>query len=52
MKWTGAKAETTFDTDENHVFGTYSRGWEAEGEYGDGDIVEITDTNDYYQQED
>ena len=30
------------NTDENHTYGTYSRGW-----YGDGDNVYVTDTNDY-----
>ena len=49
MKANGMKVETTYNIDENHVYGTYSRGWEEEGEYGDGDVVEITDTNHYYQ---
>ena len=35
-------------TDENVVYGTYSRGWEGEGDYGDGDTVYVTDTNDFY----
>ena len=35
-------------TDENHIYGTYSRGWDGEGYYGDGDKVYVTDTNDYY----
>ena len=30
------------NTDENHTYGTYSRGW-----YGDGDNVYVTDTTDY-----
>ena len=34
--------------DENEVYGTYSRGWEGEGDYGDGDKVYVTDTNDFY----
>ena len=37
-------------TDENHVYGTYSRGSLEDGEYGDGDVVEIIDTNLYYEQ--
>ena len=35
--------------DENHVYGTYSRGWEENGEYGDGDTVEVTDINPMYE---
>ena len=38
----------TIDTDENHTYGTYSRGWEEDGVYGDGDKVYVTDKNDYY----
>ena len=37
------------DTDENHVYGTYSRGWEENGVYGDGDTVEVTDNNPMYE---
>jgi hypothetical protein len=33
---------------ENPLYGTYSRGWDGEGDYGDGDRVEITDNNPYY----
>ena len=44
----GAKEANNFDTDENHTYGTYSRGWEEEGEYGDGDKVYVSDSNDYY----
>ena len=33
---------------ENDMYGSYSRGWSDEGEYGDGDKVYVTDTNDYY----
>ena len=36
------------NTDENDTYGTYSRGWDGEGEYGDGDNVYVTDTNYYY----
>ena len=37
------------DIDENHVYGTYSRGWEENGVYGDGDTVEVTDNNPMYE---
>ena len=39
---------TPTDTDENPIYGTYSRGLDGEGDYGDGDKVYVTDTNDYY----
>ena len=42
------KKDEVFHTDENHVYGTYSRGSVESGEYGDGDVVEIIDTNVYY----
>ena len=42
--------EDTFRTDENHVYGTYSRGSLEDGEYGDGDVVEFTDNNETYGQ--
>ena len=46
------KAKTSrgedIQTDENHTYGTYARGYDGEGEYGDGDIVEVVDNNDYY----
>ena len=32
----------------NPVYGTYSRGWYEEGEYGDGDKVYVEDTNENY----
>ena len=32
--------------------GTYSRGEGGEGDYGDGDIVEIHDNNPYYESGD
>ena len=47
----GAKDANNFHTDENHTYGTYSRGWEEGGEYGDGDKVYVTDSNDYYAKE-
>ena len=34
--------------DINDTYGTYSRGWDGEGEYGDGDKVYATDSNTYY----
>ena len=34
--------------DLNDTYGTYARGWDGEGEYGDGDKVYVTDTNRYY----
>ena len=40
--------ENISKTDENVDYGMYSRGWEGEGDYGDGDKVYVTDTNDYY----
>ena len=30
------------------VYGTYSRGENGDGEYGDGDRVYVQDSNDYY----
>ena len=44
--------EDEMDTDENHTYGTYSRGWGEDGEYGDGDKVYVTDSNDYYATND
>ena len=35
-------------SDQNHTYGTYARGPEGEGEYGDGDKVYVTDNNFYY----
>ena len=34
--------------DENPVYGTYSRGWDGEGDYGDGDVMEMSDRNSMY----
>ena len=34
--------------DENPIYGTYSRDWDGEGEYGDGDKVYVTDASPYY----
>ena len=35
--------------DINDIYGTYSRGENGEGDYGDGDRVYAIDSNDYYQ---
>ena len=32
----------------NDVYGTYARGADGEGDYGDGDKVYISDSNVYY----
>ena len=37
-----------WSTDENHTYGTYARGWDGEGDYGDGDVTEAVDNNDLY----
>ena len=45
------KKPTPMKEDVNDLYGTYARGWDddgGEGEYGDGDKVYVTDTNDYY----
>ena len=34
--------------DLNPVYGTYSRGGDGEGDYGDGDVVEMSDRNSMY----
>ena len=43
------REDKIFHTEENDMYGTYSRGWEEDGEYGDGDVVEIVDRNGYYR---
>ena len=35
-------------TDYNDIYGTYARGWDGEGDYGDGDRIEMTDQNPVY----
>ena len=45
---TKKRHNSVLHTDENDTYGTYSRGWDGEGEYGDGDVVETIDRNDYY----
>ena len=45
------KRPTPMKEDVNDLYGTYAKGWDdddSEGEYGDGDKVYVTDTNDYY----
>ena len=44
----GNGATEVIKTEENDVYGTYSRGPGGEGDYGDGDKVYVTDYNDYY----
>ena len=34
--------------DENDTYGTYARGWDGEGDYGAGDVVEMVDNNELY----
>ena len=41
-------AEESMDIDENDTYGTYARGSWDEGEYGDGDVVEVVDNNVLY----
>ena len=43
----GSKEEVCH-TDENHTYRTYARGWDGEGDYGDGDVVEVVDNNELY----
>ena len=35
-------------TDYNDIYGTYARGWDGEGDYGDGDQMEMKDYNPVY----
>jgi hypothetical protein len=32
----------------NPIYSQYHRGWEGEGDYGDGDQQEVRDSNGYY----
>ena len=48
MKRRGNPSTTKESSEENHMYGTYSRGWDGEGDYGDGDNVYVTDTNSEY----
>ena len=47
-KKTKSKVPGRRSVDANPIYGTYSRGWDGEGEYGDGDKVYVTDTSPYY----
>ena len=38
--------------DVNDIYGTYARGWDGEGEYGDGDKVYVSNSNPEYQSYD
>ena len=38
--------------DVNDIYGTYARGWDGEGEYGDGDKVYVSHSNSEYQSYD
>jgi flagellar basal body-associated protein FliL len=40
--------ETEQWQDNNPMYGLYHRGWDGEGDYGDGDQMEVEDTNAYY----
>ena len=37
--------------DVNDVYGTYARGWDGEGEYGDGEKVYVSDNNENYSSD-
>ena len=38
--------------DVNDIYGTYARGWDGEGEYGDGDKVYVSNVNPEYESYD
>ena len=38
--------------DVNDIYGTYARGWDGEGDYGDGDKVYVSHSNSEYQSYD
>ena len=38
--------------DVNDIYGTYARGWDGEGDYGDGDKVYVSHSNPEYQSYD
>ena len=42
------KRENSMKEDKNDTYGTYARGWDGEGDYGDGDKVYMSDANVYY----
>ena len=43
------KEADSFSIDENNVYGMYNRGSIEDGEYGDDDVMEVKDNNDYYE---
>ena len=43
-----ALCKTLEKRDVNDIYGTYARGWDGEGDYGDGDKVYVCDSNTYY----
>ena len=43
------KEADSYSIDENNVYGTYNRGSIEDGEYGDNDVMEVKDNNDYYE---
>ena len=42
------KRKEIVKTDYNDIYGTYARGWDGEGDYGDGDQMEMKDYNPVY----
>ena len=48
MKRAKTVSKVNVDTNSNPVYGTYSRGWNEDGDYGDGDVIEMTDNNPVY----
>ena len=42
------RREEIVKTDYNDIYGTYAMGWDDEGDYGDGDQMEMTDHNQVY----
>ena len=42
------RRRNSMKVDKNDIYGTYARGWDGEGEYGDGDKVYVSDANTYY----
>ena len=38
--------------DVNDIYGTYARGWDGEGDYGDGDKVYVSHSNPEYHSVD
>ena len=42
------RRRNSMKVDKNDIYGTYARGEGGEGDYGDGDIVYVEDSNVYY----